>query len=84
MEIKGSLSRNLHRLRTVLLFIEKLMQNLSAEPDVALSSAASDAYADSLGPYHSAVMRTTCNAGFLMLPGRLTFLTSIGETGEPF
>lgn len=79
--VKGSLARNLHRLRTVLLFVEKLMQNLAAGPDVTLSSAASEAYAVSLGPYHSTVMRATCNAGFLLLPTRHTFLTSIGETG---
>eukprot|EP00892_Ulva_mutabilis_P007327 jgi/Ulvmu1/4967/UM207_0011.1 len=82
VSIKGSLARNLHRLRTVLLFVEKLMQNLSAAPDVTLSSAASEAYAVSLGPYHSTVMRATCNAGLLLLPTRVSFLRSIGETED--
>ena len=78
---KGSLARNLHRLRTVIVFMEKIMMNLHADVATTLSTAVSGAYADTLAAYHGMVVRTTCNAGFLLLPSRAGFLQSLGETG---
>ena len=79
---KGSLARNAHRLRTVIVFMEKIMLNLHADKATTLSTAVSGAYADTLAAYHGMVVRATCNAGFLLLPTRASFLQSLGETGE--
>jgi Glycolipid transfer protein (GLTP) len=78
---KNSLARNLHRLRTVVVFMEKIMDNLAANAATTLSTAVSSAYAETLALYHSFAVRTTCNAGFLVLPNRTSFLASLGETG---
>lgn len=78
---KNSLARNLHRLRTAVHFIMRIMSLLAKDREMALSSAVAEAYQDTLGPYHSTVVRGTCQAGFLLLPTRATFLSSIGETG---
>jgi hypothetical protein len=79
--VKGSLARNLHRLRTVLVFMEKIMANLMDDDACSLSTAVSRAYGDTLSVYHSMIVRGTCNAGFLTLPTRAAFLKSLGETG---
>jgi Glycolipid transfer protein (GLTP) len=79
---KNSLARNVHRLRTVVVFTEKIMANLIRDAAMSLSGAVSAAYGDTLAPYHSTIVRTTCNAGFLLLPSRHSFLQSIGETGK--
>ena len=57
------------------------MAGLAANRETTLSSAVSAAYGETLSLYHSLVVRGTCNAGFLMLPTRASFLASIGETG---
>jgi hypothetical protein len=79
--VKNSLARNLHRLRTAILFISRIMSGLAEDRSLTLSGAVSSAYVDTLAQYHSAVLRGTCNAGFLLLPTRQAFLASIGETG---
>ena len=78
---KNSLARNLHRLRTVVVFMEKIMANLVSDPKTPLSTAVSSAYGETLSAYHSMIVRGTCNAGFLLLPNRTSFLASLGETG---
>lgn len=81
MTTKNSLARNLHRLRTVVVFMEKIMANLVSDPKTPLSTAVSSAYGETLSAYHSMIVRGTCNAGFLLLPNRTSFLASLGETG---
>jgi Glycolipid transfer protein (GLTP) len=78
---KNSLSRNVHRLRTVIVFTEMIMAHLICSATTSLSGAVSAAYGETLAPYHSAIVRATCNAGFLLLPSRHAFLQSIGESG---
>jgi hypothetical protein len=78
---KNSLARNVHRLRTVVQFIMHIMSLLAKDRTTSLSTAVSTAYSDTLGTYHSTVLRGTCQAGFLLLPTREAFLSSIGETG---
>jgi hypothetical protein len=78
---KNSLSRNVHRLRTVIVFTEMIMAHLIRSATTSLSGAVSAAYGETLAPYHSTIVRGTCNAGFLLLPSRHAFLQSIGESG---
>jgi hypothetical protein len=81
MTKRNSLARNLHRLRTVVHFIQRIMFLLASDNEVSLSAAVSKAYNETMGPYHSTLVRTTCQAGFMLLPTREAFLDSIGETG---
>lgn len=81
MTKKNSLARNLHRLRTVVHFIKQIMFLLAKDQQVSLSTAVSEAYSVTLAAYHGTIVRGTCQAGFLLLPTRETFLESIGETG---
>lgn len=78
---KNSGARNLHRLRTAILFIQQLFQRLVADREATLAAAASAAYAETLSPYHSTVIRGTVTTGFVLLPSRATFLAQIQETG---
>jgi hypothetical protein len=78
---KNSGARNLHRLRTAILFIQQLFQRLVNDADVTLATAASAAYAETLSPYHTALIRGTVTTGFAILPSRATFLSNIRETG---
>lgn len=78
---KNSLARNVHRLRTVIVFTEKIMAALIQSPKTTLSSAVAAAYGETLAPYHTTMVRGACHAGFLLLPSRHAFLQSIGETG---
>ena len=83
MTTKNSLARNLHRLRTVVVFMKCIMANLVEDSKATLSAALASAYMDTLAKYHSMLVRGSCNAGFLLLPSRATFLASIGEDGAP-
>lgn len=77
---KNSGARNLHRLRTVILFISQLLQNLIADADATLSAAATEAYKETLAVYHSTIVRGSVSTGMMLLPSRAAFLESLGES----
>lgn len=79
--VKGSPSRNLHRLLSSISFIALLLQNLGSDPKCTLHTAAANAYNASMSPMHNFVVRTAVKASMYTLPSREQFLASIGETG---
>lgn len=78
--VKGSPSRNLHRLLASISFIAMLLQNLGADPKCTLHKAAANAYSGSMAHMHNFVVRTAVKASMYTLPTREYFLSSIGET----
>lgn len=78
--VKGSPSRNLHRLLASISFIAMLLQNLGADPKCTLHTAAANAYSGSMAHMHNFVVRTAVKASMYTLPTREYFLKSIGET----
>ncbi|CAD7701184.1 unnamed protein product [Ostreobium quekettii] len=77
---KNSCARNLHRLRSAILFVSTLVQELTSDSSMSLREAASTAYESALAPIHTYVVRGAVKAGLLMLPSRAAFLASICET----
>lgn len=79
---KGSRSRNLHRLMTVMAFVRVLLEYLKENKQATLREAAAVAYDKTLGPYHATVLKIGVKASFITLPTRQYFIDSIGETEE--
>lgn len=77
---KNSCARNLHRLKSAIVFIETLVDNLTSNYAATLREAASAAYDVALAPIHTYVVRGAVRAGILSLPSRASFLQGISET----
>lgn len=77
---KNSCARNLHRLKSAIVFVEALVANLTTNCTVTLREAASSAYDFALAPIHTYVVRGAVKAGILSLPSRANFLRGIRET----
>jgi hypothetical protein len=79
---KNSCARNLHRLTSVITFVQRLLEKLCESSTSTLRDAASVAYEEVMAPFHTYVVRAGVRAGLLALPSKETFLASIGETLE--
>lgn len=81
--VKNSNSRNLHRLMTSITFVRLLLSSLLAHgSSVTLRQAATEAYDQSLGLFHTFVVRAAIKAGLFSLPSREQFLKGIQETDD--
>lgn len=80
--IKGSLSRNLRRVRQGLDLMRVLFQNFLSADDYTLRVAASSAYQVVCAPYHTWAIRTAVYAGMCTLPTKEQLVLNLNETAE--
>ncbi|XP_042032754.1 ACD11 homolog protein-like [Salvia splendens] len=82
VKTKGSLTRQLRRVRQGIDLIATLFQNFLNSDDPSLKEAATSAYAETCAPYHTWAVRTAASAGMYALPTREQLLVKMNETQE--
>ncbi|KAH7833269.1 hypothetical protein Vadar_004699 [Vaccinium darrowii] len=82
VKTRGSLSRNLRRVRQGLDLIRALFKNFLCSDHCSLKEAASTAYAEVCAPYHTWAVRTAVSTGMYALPTREQLLLKLNETDE--
>lgn len=78
----GSYSRNLRRVRQGLDLIRVLFEQFLLTGDCSLRNAASVAYYETCGKYHTWAIRTAVSVGMYALPSREQLLLRLNETDQ--
>ena len=73
-----SITRTLLRLMWFLDFVAKLLHILGEKQDSAVSSAAREAYSETLATHHPWLVRKAASASMSLCPSRTTFMEKIG------